>query len=111
MEPERGVEIQHQGPDLGAQEVVRATRAHGGQLVQALRTDEVEHGGAVVEMADLAFGAADAGADLGHQPGRRGAPLGRLAAAPRPAPPNRGLPRVCSSSQAMALLMIRSVVS
>ena len=71
------VEVQHQRADLGAQEVVGAGRAQGGQLGQVVAADELQHHVAVVEVAQLALVGADAAAQRGHQLGGQcGALLG-----------------------------------
>ena len=49
------IEVDHQRPDLGAQEMVGAAGAERGEVFELLRADEFEHRGLVVEMADLAL--------------------------------------------------------
>ena len=48
------IELQHQRTDLGAQEMVGTGGAEPCQAFEGLAVDEVEHRGAVIEMAYLA---------------------------------------------------------
>ena len=58
--------------------MVRAGRAERRQLAQALRADEFQHRGGIVEMADLRLVLADQAADRRHQlRGDRATPLRR----------------------------------
>ena len=50
-----GIGVQHQRTDLGAQEMIRAGGAHRRQLGQGVAADELQHDGAVVEMADAGY--------------------------------------------------------
>ena len=105
------IERHHQRRDLGAQEMVGARGAHGGELAELARVHELQHHGLVVEVADLLFVAADAGADLDHQLAGDAAAVGLRQRLECAAPPKACLPRVSSANQRTALLMARRVTS
>ena len=71
------IEVDHQRPDLGAQEMVGAGRAKRCEVTQLAGVDELQHGIAIVEMTKLAHALLrDHAADAGHQPCCNGAALG-----------------------------------
>ena len=72
-----GVEVEDEGADLGAQEVVGAGGPECRERSQIRRAHEFEHRVAVVEVADLALVLADQPPDRRHQPCRDGTPRGR----------------------------------
>ena len=74
----RGVEIHHQRPDLGAQEMVRARGAERRQRLQHGRAHEIQHRRLVVEMPHLVAVPGNQSPDHRHQSGRDGAAFGRL---------------------------------
>ncbi len=64
----RCIQIEDQGTDLGAQEVIGAGCAKRAERLQFLRVDELQHGILIVEMTKLALVFPDASANFGHQP-------------------------------------------
>ncbi len=69
------VEVEHEGTDLGAQEMVRARGAQRGQRGKVGAADEFQHRVGIVEVAQLVFVLADLPAQQRHQARRNGGPL------------------------------------
>ena len=106
-----GVEVHHQRPDLGAQEMVGAARPERRQRRHVAGVDELQHRRAVVEVPDHVRVLRDHPADPRHQRRRHPPPLLGRRAPHGARPPKAALPAVFVSSQAIARLMISSVVS